>query len=166
VLSSSRSRGPKSRAGIVSTCRRVRTLKPDLLRLSDQKAALHRILERIAGETDRQKRTEALTALSVLARLRRLSAILEEQRTESKMPIVIDWVNDEEVGPIIQSAREEGRREGRQQEGRQLLLRQIEKRFGSVPDWAVKRLDALDTAGTEDLALRLLDAPSLNDLLG
>ena len=82
------------------------------------------------------------------------------------MPIVIDWVNDEEVGPIIQSAREEGRREGRQQEGRQLLLRQIEKRFGSVPDWAVKRLDALDTAGTEDLALRLLDAPSLNDLLG
>jgi hypothetical protein len=45
-------------------------------------------------------------------------------------------------------------------------MRQIEKRFGAVPVWARQRLEAMSAPDIEEAALRLLDAHSLEELLG
>ncbi len=55
---------------------------------------------------------------------------------------------------------------GLQDGERTLLRRLIEKRFGSVPATVEARLDALSTAELEELSVRLLDASSLEGLLG
>jgi hypothetical protein len=104
-----------------------------LLRQKDERKALWRILER-CRDAEPEARAEALTALAVLVRLRNLGPMLKEEK--AKMPIVIDWVNDEEVGPIIEEARQSGERQGESR----MLVRQIEKRFGPLPQSAVERL--------------------------
>jgi hypothetical protein len=47
-----------------------------------------------------------------------------------------------------------------------LLLRQLERRFGALPDWARDRVRVADTVAMEAWALRVLDAVSLEDVLG
>lgn len=65
---------------------------------------------------------------------------------------------------LAQQFRQEGRQEGRQEEGVRLLRRQLERRFGALPDWAQFRL----TEGSlEDLDLwseRILDARIVEDV--
>jgi len=47
-----------------------------------------------------------------------------------------------------------------------LLLRQLERRFGVVPGWARDRVLAADTVTIEEWGLRVLDAASLEDVIG
>jgi hypothetical protein len=58
------------------------------------------------------------------------------------------------------------RREGEQRGEAALLLRQLERRFGVLPDWARDRVTAADTVTIEDWGLRLLDAGRLEEVLG
>ena len=52
------------------------------------------------------------------------------------------------------------------QEGMLIVLRRvIQKRFGSIPDWAEQRLDRMCFAEMEQLLDRVLDLPDLDDLL-
>ena len=46
-----------------------------------------------------------------------------------------------------------------------IIERQIGKRFGPLPSWAKERLAAMPPSETEEIALRLLEASSLEDLL-
>ena len=64
-----------------------------------------------------------------------------------------------------QRAEQKGRQEGRQEGEAAILLRQLERRFGVLPDWARDRIAAADTAALEDWGLRVLDAGSLDDVL-
>ena len=54
-----------------------------------------------------------------------------------------------------------GRQRGRQEGEAALLRRQLERRFGALPDWARDRIAAADTAALEEWGLRVLDAGSL-----
>ncbi len=45
-----------------------------------------------------------------------------------------------------------------------MLLRQLARRFGALPDEAVDRVRAADIAALEEWGLRLLDAASLDDV--
>ena len=54
---------------------------------------------------------------------------------------------------------------GRAEGERVVILCQIGKRFGSVPEWALERVESMDAPELEKLALRLLDAPTIGDLL-
>jgi hypothetical protein len=60
---------------------------------------------------------------------------------------------------------QEGRREGRHEGEAALLVRQLERRFGALPDWAKDRIAAGDTGALEEWGLRVLDATSLEDAL-
>jgi hypothetical protein len=55
--------------------------------------------------------------------------------------------------------------EGEQKGEATLLLRQLERRFGALPDWARDRIAIADTATLEEWGLRVLDAGSLEDVL-
>jgi flagellar biosynthesis/type III secretory pathway protein FliH len=56
---------------------------------------------------------------------------------------------------------EEGKRQGLEE----VLRHRIEKRFGSLPDWAEKRLASRSTSELEELSIRILDAETLEELL-
>jgi predicted transposase YdaD len=145
-----------------------------LARLRDDKEAVHRILERIAGLAMTERET-TLAQLTILAGLRHLAGTVEEEA--EKMPIDLDIRDHEVLGPLFIKAEEKGLREGLQkgrQEGLQeglhagkvaLLQRQIEKRFGALPRWARVKLEDMPESELLDLSERVLDATSLDELL-
>ena len=141
-----------------------------LFRLADQRAALRRILERIA-RADPEKRAEAAKGLFVLAGLRRLRPLLEEERKARAMDITYDWFTDPTIGPVIAGAAEEAaakaaaqaRAEALAAEQR-ILRRLVEKRFGSISGVTASRIAAMSLQEIEDFSLRLLDAASLEEL--
>lgn len=119
--------------------------------------ALRRILKRIAGGPVGE-RDEALAELFIIAGLRRLTS--EVKREAKKMPIQIDIMDNEVIGPLIRKGRAEGRMEGQME----ILLEMIEKRFGNVPPRIRKRLAALKPEQLKAAGLRLLDAQRIEDL--
>ena len=65
----------------------------------------------------------------------------------------------------LQEGKQKGEQEGRRKGEAAMLLRQLERRFGALPDWARDRIAAADTAALEEWGLRVLDAGSLDDVL-
>ena len=141
-----------------------------LAQLRDHKEAVHKIVERIAGLAKAARET-ALAQLTILAGLRHLARVVEEEA--QKMPIDLDIRDHEVLGPLFIKAEQKGIQEGLQK-GRQeglhagkiaVLQRQIEKRFGALPRWARVKLEDMQESELEDLSERVLDAGSLDELL-
>ncbi|WP_437293528.1 DUF4351 domain-containing protein [Sorangium sp. So ce426] len=65
----------------------------------------------------------------------------------------------------VAQGRDQGRREGRLEGKRAVLLRQLRARFGELPDAAVARIEAAESAALEQWAERVLSANSLADVL-
>jgi len=89
------------------------------------------------------------------------------------MPVFIDILENEVLGPPYKRGLEEGELKGELKgklqgklEGElKILRRQIEKRFGAIPKWAEERLAAQSAAELEELSVRIFDVPSIEDLL-
>ena len=143
-----------------------------LFRLRDQRAALRRILDRIA-EAEPAKRAEAAKGLFVLAGLRKLRPILrEEEGRRRTMDITYDWYTDPTIGPVIADAAEKAREEAREeaenartQAERRIARFQLEQRFGALDEAAASRLDSMSRREIEDILLRILTAASIEELL-
>jgi predicted transposase YdaD len=144
-----------------------------LTRLRDRSAAIRRILSKI-GTLETGPRDAAFAQLLILSGLRKLG---DSVRTEVQaMPIMHDIMDHEIIGPAIkkgiqqgiqeglQQGIQEGLQQGMQQEGRSILHRLIEKRFGPLPAWAEDRLTQLSVAELEDLSLRVIDAKAMDEL--
>src|SRR5882762_6579931 len=106
-----------------------------LARLRDDKDAVRRIVERIAGlaAADRER---ALGQLLILAGLRHLEESVEQEAR--KMPIFIDILENKVLG-----------REFKRGE-LTVLRRLIEKRFGAIPGWAEERLTGRSATELEE----------------
>ena len=137
-----------------------------LTRLRDHKEAIRTIVSKIA-ELPEGQRDAAVQQLVVLSGLRRLEETVREE--VGKMPIIIDLMENEIIGPAIRRGLEQGLEQGQKQgleQGEQRLLRLvIEKRFGPIPAWANDKLTTLTTAEMETLCQRIFDAPTLEALL-
>jgi predicted transposase YdaD len=120
-----------------------------LTRLDDQPAAVRQILTRIAN-LEKHARRDALAQFLIISGIRRLARTVTEE--VHKMPILADIMDHEVLGPAI--------RQGRQD----VLRRQLQKRFGQIPVWVETRLTGLSAADLDDLAVRILDAPGLEEL--
>ncbi|MFL6465574.1 MAG: DUF4351 domain-containing protein [Bryobacteraceae bacterium] len=89
------------------------------------------------------------------------------------MPVLYDILENKVLGREylrgrqegLQEGLQEGRQEGRQEGERMLLRRQMEKRFGPVPEWASRRLAQLSEHDLGELSLRLFEAQTLEELL-
>jgi hypothetical protein len=130
-----------------------------LAHLRDHQEAVRRIVGRIA-RLEPAARASVLEQLFILAGLRRLEEIVE--REARKMPIYIDILENKVLGREFKKGLQEGRQEGELA----ILRRLIEKRFASLPAWAEQRLAGASTEQLEGLATRVLDAASLEELLG
>jgi len=129
-----------------------------LARLRDHKEAVRKIVKRLAGLAATEREI-ALGQLMILAGLRHLSRTVEQETR--KMPIHINILENEVLGPVFQRGLEEGRQEGELT----ILRRLIEKRFGALPGWASEKLAALPASELEGLSERVLDAGSVEELL-
>lgn len=121
-----------------------------LMRLRDERETVGKILRRI-GENQPARRELAVRELIILAGLRSLGAIIEEEI--KKMPILDDIMDHDLLGPAIRRGQ------------RSVVVRLIEKRFGSVPAWARQRLEAISGHEVEEFAVSLFDGRSFEELL-
>lgn len=73
-----------------------------------------------------------------------------------------------EVRTMLTARAEEWKRQwiqqGREQGTMTILLRQLERRFGTLPDWTRDRVAAAEAAELEEWSLRVLDAKALADV--
>ena len=132
-----------------------------LTRLGEKREAVRRILERIAAGR-RAERDGALAELFIIAGLRRMEDEAREEAT--KMPVLNDIMDNKVIGPAIRQGRAEGRIEGRVEGQMELVLSQIQKRFGRIPPAVGQRIAALKPAQLKRVGLRLLDAQPIEDL--
>ena len=141
-----------------------------LTRLRDHRGAIRRIVTKVAQLPESQRHVAA-QQLVILAGLRRLGPIVNEE--VRKMPIIVDLMENDIIGPAIRKGLEKGLEQGLEQgrvEGRaageqQLLRRMIEKRFGTIPDWANAKLTSMSIGEIEALGERIFDATSIESLL-
>jgi hypothetical protein len=133
-----------------------------LARLRDHKAAIRKIVGRIA-DLPVSEREAALSQLLILSGLRRLEETVK--REIQRMPVYIDLLENKVLGPAFKKGLEEGELKGKLEGELKILRRQIEKRFGPMPKWAAERLAALSAAELEELSVRVLDVPNIEDLL-
>ena len=129
-----------------------------LARLSDKASAVRRILGKIS-ESDASRRAGALAELAILAGLRSLTTVIEKEL--ERMPILNDIMDHELFG----RERKLGMAMGREDGERTVILSLMTERFGPVPVWARERIESLKAPELEKLALRVLKARTLEDLL-
>jgi hypothetical protein len=128
-----------------------------LTKIGDQLKGVRRILERIATGPP-GARDEALAELFIFAGLRNIE--VEARREAKKMPILNDIMDNRVIGPAIRKGLRQGRVEGQVE----ILRKQIQKRFGSIPPAVAQRIAALKPAQLNRVAVRLLDAQRIEDL--
>ncbi len=128
-----------------------------LARVNDQRDAVKRILSRIAAG-DPARRGRVLAGFMILAGLRKLGKVIEQEVRQ--MPLLDDIMDHEVLGREFKRGLTQGRHDGELA----VLLRQIEKRFGSAPPSLRERLEKMSVAEVEAVALRLLDAQRIEEL--
>ena len=146
-----------------------------LANLTDRKAAVARIMSRI-GRLKTSRRDEAIGQLCVLAGLRGLEQMVQEE--VENVPIIVDLMENKIFAKGYERAVAKGLADGMAKglekglakgvtEGERLLLRrQIAKRFGAIPQSMEERLASGTSEELEFLGLKLLDAQNLADLMG
>lgn len=120
-----------------------------LTRLQDRTAVVRQTLERIAA-LEEPARSATLARFLIISGLRRMASAVQEEI--QRMPVLNDILSHGVIGPAILQGQQE------------IIRRQLEKRFGALPDWAESRLSSLSGSELDDLAVRLLDTPRLEDL--
>jgi len=146
-------------------------------------SVIQTVVERVKRAPEKE-RSDLITKLMILSELRSLEPdVLREVR---RMPITVNLLESEYWRGVYEQGisegrnqgiavgRSEGRNEGRSEglseglsEGRNhLLRRQLERRFGPLPAWAMEKLRDANAATLDDWGLRLLDSSSLEEALG
>lgn len=120
-----------------------------LTRFGNEPDAVRRVLNRIAAGPP-EERDEALAELAIFAGLRKLDA--ELKRETKLMPIQEDIMENTVVGPLMLQAQLE------------IVLGQIEERFGTVSPSVRKRLAELKPSDLKAASRRLVRAQRVEDV--
>jgi predicted transposase YdaD len=124
-----------------------------LCRLTDERDAVRALLARI-GQLDANARADALEKVVILAGLRNLKPLIEQEIDQ--MPITVDIMQN----PFLREAFDKGRQEGEHV----LLVKQLEQRFGPLPDDVLRRLETAAPELLEQWGLALLAARTLDEV--
>ncbi len=125
-----------------------------------------RLLEQVAAAVDRIEEPLAFTNISACTQL--LAGLRFDQRLITEL--FPEDVMQESViyQKIIQKGHKlgllEGKREGRQEEGYSIVIRQLTRRFGSVENQLQQGIQKLSIAQLEELSEALLDFETITDL--
>ncbi|MBF0370172.1 MAG: DUF4351 domain-containing protein [Magnetococcales bacterium] len=140
-----------------------------LCHLKNPQGTVREILTRIARLSPKV-RADQLERLMILAGLRKLETVVQKEVKE--MPISIELMDNDfwrdaflkgEAEGKIKGV-QEGRQEGRQEGAASVFVRQVEYRFGPLPNEIQELIDRADKATLEEWSLQVLEAKSLADL--
>ncbi len=108
-------------------------------------------------------------AAGTLLQLSGILGIEETVNDRLKEVGMINLMENKVLGPLIRQQFEQGEQKGRsegRQEGRQdLLLEQLTEKFGPLPVWAMKRLEAASSEDLHTWAKRILSGTTLEETL-
>ena len=124
-----------------------------LCHLGDDQKTIREILTRVA-RLPTKSRADALKKLGILAGLRKLETQVNEE--VEKMVISVNVMENAFFRDVFVK--------GQQEEAAKLLLRQLSRRFDTVPTWAREKIATADLTSLEEWSLRILDAKTLDDL--
>ena len=119
---------------------------------------MERTKTEIDNSTERQGIIELLESVLV-SKFSKLS----RQEIEA-MFLVSDIKQTRVYQEAKQEGRQEGKQEGRQEGERNLLLRQLSKRFGKLTNSYIENINSLTIVQLEDLGEALLDFGDITDL--
>lgn len=127
-----------------------------------------RLIIEQACQLPEEERRRVIAQMAVLSGLRGVS---ESFRMEVKaMGVNIDFEENVILKEIFDTGFEKGREQGIEQGMERgmakLLRRQVEERFGPLPDWASTRIQSASPAEIEQWASRVISAPTLDAALG
>ncbi|MEO5329719.1 MAG: DUF4351 domain-containing protein [Magnetococcus sp. THC-1_WYH] len=128
-----------------------------LCRIDNQKEVIQEILYRIS-ELPIKARADALTKLAILSRLRRLETVVKTEADE--MSLTFNLMENDVFRPIIMKAQMESEQKGEAN----ILTRLLQRRFGTVPEWAKEKIAKAELPSIEEWSLRIFDAQSLDDV--
>ncbi|MBF0426701.1 MAG: hypothetical protein HQL66_12870 [Magnetococcales bacterium] len=134
-----------------------------LCRMEDGRDTIREVLRRIS-HLKPKARADALTKLVVLSGLRRLETTVQEEA--DRMAITVDVMENAVLRGLFLKTQQESEAKGRQEGGAYLLLYQIERRFGSPPEWVKAKLAAADLEMLKAWSQRVWDVASLEELFG
>ncbi|HIJ82783.1 MAG: DUF4351 protein [Magnetococcales bacterium] len=136
-----------------------------LCRIDNQKDVIQEILYRIS-ELSIKARADALTKLVILSRLRRLETVVKTEAEE--MSLTFNVMENDVLRPLFVRAQMDGElvgeQRGRQEGEAKILTRQLQRRFGNLPEWANEKIAKAEPSLLEEWSLRILDAQSLDDV--
>jgi hypothetical protein len=86
---------------------------------------------------------------------------------------MIDVMENKVLGPLMQKrweegqqqGREQGQQQGREQGRRQVLVDQLNQKFGELPDWATKTLGSASAEEVDRWLRRILKSGTLEETL-
>jgi hypothetical protein len=125
--------------------------------IKDKAAAIRRVMAKIA-RLDPGKRRDAAARLLVVCGMRGLEGLYK--REKENMPTDFDLMDNKILGPAIRRKVEQGVEQG----VKDVVRLQIQKRFGPIPQWVDRRITEISEPEARDLAVKLLDASSLEEL--
>jgi hypothetical protein len=129
-----------------------------LCRSGDTRQTIRRILARIA-ELDPVSRSDAATHLAILAQLRRaVPVVIEEAKS---MTVSFNIRTHPLFAEIFEEVKLQGVLEGEARGRAGTLLRQLHRRYGTVPQAIVDRVFAASSDELDSWTDAVLDAPSL-----
>ncbi|MGK7934046.1 MAG: Rpn family recombination-promoting nuclease/putative transposase [Microcystaceae cyanobacterium] len=107
---------------------------------------------------------EPLTQKNVLNLIETIIIQKLPLKTTKEIETMLD-LQDLKQTKVYQEGREEGREEGEQQGEAKLVLRQLQRRFGEIPETVQETIKGLSIEQLEELGIALLDFNSQSDLL-
>ncbi|MBF0437051.1 MAG: DUF4351 domain-containing protein [Magnetococcales bacterium] len=88
-----------------------------------------------------------------------MSLTFNVMENEVFRPIILKALKDGE-----QKGEQRGRQDGEKKEAAKILTRQLQRRFGTLPDWANEKIAKADLSSLEEWSLHIFDAQSLDDV--
>ncbi|MBF0429534.1 MAG: DUF4351 domain-containing protein [Magnetococcales bacterium] len=129
------------------------------------KETIREILYRISELPDKA-RTDALTKLFILSRLRKLEIIVKMEAEE--MALTFNLMENDVFRPIFMKAQmdseQKGRQDGRQEEAATMLLKQMRRKFGQLPDWVATKVTSANLELIETWGDNFVFANSVDDV--
>lgn len=134
-----------------------------LCRMDNQMEMIREILYRISALSDKA-RADALAKLFILSRLRNLETVVKTEAED--MALTFNLMENEVFRPLLLKMERDihlkGEQEGEQKGEAKMLTRQLQRRFGVVPEWASEKIAKADVSSLEEWGLRVLDASTLD----
>ncbi|NJO18020.1 MAG: DUF4351 domain-containing protein [Thioploca sp.] len=132
-----------------------------------EREVVRRILYRIAQVTSKERR-DLWEQLLILTGLRSIQVQELVKQEGQKMPITVDMGETIWGKELFEQGEHkgflEGERKGKLKGEALILQRQLTKRFGSLPQWAVEKIAQAQNEQLEQWSLQLLDAETLEEV--